>query len=1160
MSERYRLERALGAGGMGAVHLAYDRELDRTVALKRGHGASPDELLRFKREFRAIEPLVHPHLVRLFELGHDDEGLYFTMEAIDGEPLAAWCAAGDRVERAEKALPQIASALAFLHAHGVVHCDLKPSNVMVDREGGAKVLDFGVLAELSRAERGLIGGTPAYLAPERAAGAPATPSTDAYALGCTLFEIVTGGPLFEGPRAAVMAQHAESPAPRLRSRVPEASAALDALCAALLAKRPEERAPVSAALRTSPSSDLPRVATGLIGRDALLETLRGLLATRDARLVVLRGPSGVGKSRLLDWIAHESREVGHVVLRGASRANERLAFNALDAAMDDLAGALQRARARTHDARTLRVAAEAFPVLRPHDSLALDQARESVRMRLFGWRERLERESREEVFAAVARLLDGVAREHGGVLIADDFQWADDDSVALARHLHRATAATWTIVLALRDDVPMTGAHSWLAAEPGARSVDVPSLTENDTRTLVRRTLEALGTRADEAVIAEAARNAEGRPFLAEAAARALARGSLALDEVVAQAVASDAELLTLLVATDGWTRISTTAQILARPLGEIDDRLVGLEREGIVRRVGDALEGRVDFYHDRVRALCAARVERASRSMHGRIADHLLRHDPSTPQRAVRHLVAADRLAEAAQHARRAADAAARQRAFGLAADMYEVALTHEPGDRGTRQARAWALENISRYREAASEWSRLARDAPPAEREALQVHEAHALIAANRTAEGIARLGAALKEGGHGSIRVSGLRAVETVIRFGIGPLRGRIAPSMDDALRGRAQRHLKIGLLLAYLDPLTGIRFLQRARSEFLEAGAAAEVAGCDWVFAIMALAGSRDVEHVGLAERYARAATERAEGLDLPPDVSGLRPFVEGLRAMRRADWPTGHRHFEEAAEIFRLSAGTTELTMSRSWQMMMSSHAQDLPEMRRMVAWFDRHAASCGGTFLVAHLALCQGYARLLEGGFDEAFDTLTRAADAFDDEPPNAQRAALLVYRWACKLYTADPVAVHREVQAAFHAARSFRFLSTMYAQPYGIVAALSEANALRVGDKSASARRVERVARRMDASPPLAAGVSWRARAYVADTRGRPDLAIAYLERAEREAARFDRKIDVEVARYQRGLRLGGDEGRALVDGSRAAVGALGASELVLREDAGRR
>jgi hypothetical protein len=284
------------------------------------------------------------------------------------------------------------------------------------------------------------------------------------------------------------------------------------------------------------------------------------------------------------------------------------------------------------------------------------------------------------------------------------------------------------------------------------------------------------------------------------------------------------------------------------------------------------------------------------------------------------------------------------------------------------------------------------------------------------------------------------------------------------------------------------------------------------------------------------------------------------FVEGLRAMRVARWAEADALFEEAAEVFRESAGTTELTMARSWRMMMSAHQQDLGALRLHLAWFRRHADETRGTFLLVHLGLCEGYLQLLEGAFDEGFASLTRAADLFDDDPPNAQRAAMLIYRWGARIYSGDPIVARVGHAEDARRARSFRFLDTMYAQPYGAIAALVEANALRVRDRGASARLLERIARRMDGAPPLTAGGQWRARAYAADAAGRPELAIDCLVRAEADASRTSRSVDVAIARWQRGQRFGGEEGARLCASAVEVVRGQGASELVLDEDAGRR
>ncbi len=1162
---RYRVDGPLGCGGMGAVFRTYDAVLERTVALKRAHECRAADLLRFKREFRAIERLTHPNLVRLYELGSDAEGLYYTMEAIDGDDLARYCAGPNIDERLSRALPQLLSALSFLHANKVLHCDLKPSNVLVDRSGVVKLLDFGVLATIASGERSTLdslAGTPGYLAPERIAGAAPSPASDAYALGCTMFEILTGALPFVGHTPAVLYRHRYEEPPRPSMRGADVSPLLDSICYGLLAKDPRERLTleqVGRALSTHTSGVDLRCEV-LLGRSDLQAALAAAL-DEDQRPIVLVGPTGVGKSALLAWLANEAERRGLLVLRSASRSTERLAYNALDAAMDELARVLMRTNAPDVDRRAQHIAAEAFPVLRVRPR-AMEEAREQARLGIFGWRDDLEAGSRREVFDAVAALLDRATGERGGMLTIDDFQWADDDSLALLRHLLEHTRPSLRVVLVARDDVEATAAHAWLASDVGVRTIVVPPLAQDEVHTLVRHVLASHGAHASDAAIASAARASHGRPFLAEVAARSLARGSDgSLEDVVARVWPKHGDLLAVLVADDGWTPMRMLSHVLARPLGVTEEALRELAAEGLVRQSGYGLKSGVDLYHDGVRTLASLHVHASERvRLHGRIADYLLEDDEAPAHKLVRHLVAADRIDEAAAHARRGAQAAERQRAFGLAAEMYAIALRRASEDRELREARARALEQSSRYKDAASEWATLARDATGTQHLDLALREAHALIAANRTSDGMRRLESALAKSGQGALRVRGIRAITTAARFLVGPIARAGARRSTPSLRAGAERDLKIGILLAYLDPLTGISFLQRARSELLKAGAEAQVVGCDYLFAILALAGSRRVDRVPLAERYVRAARERTRGLALPPDVRGMAPFAEGVGLLRRARWSEAGARFAEAGTIFSESAGTTEVDMTRSWRMMMAAHMQDLPAMREHVEWFRRHADEYGGTIMVVHLALVGGYKHLLEGRFDDAFDTLTEGANLFEPDPPNAQRAALLLYRWCADVYRDDGRRARREVMRELARAKQFRFLTTMYAGNYAMVLGLIEANALRSGDKDASARRIEHYARIVDTSPPLWSGGSWRLRAYAADALAKPELALTHLVRAEQDAEEHGRSIDAAIARWQRGRRLGGDEGAALQKSALAIVSSAGASSQVLEEDAGTR
>ena len=278
----------LGRGAMGAVERVWDAALGCEVARKRLGASRPDRLFRFKDEFRLVLGLEHPALVRLHELGEDDDGLFFTMEIVEGVDLARHCAGPERASRARDALSQLANVVGYLHAHGIVHRDLKPANVLVTRDGSLKLLDFGVSARFDEAglRRSGFVGTPGYMAPEQIRGEVCTPAADVYALGVMLHELYSDRRLFPGERADQAGEHTRATPPRLRAWAPDAPQSLDDLCSRMLADLPSRRpgvADVTAALGGAETATPPRVTRGvdrLVGRSATLAQLEALLAAR----------------------------------------------------------------------------------------------------------------------------------------------------------------------------------------------------------------------------------------------------------------------------------------------------------------------------------------------------------------------------------------------------------------------------------------------------------------------------------------------------------------------------------------------------------------------------------------------------------------------------------------------------------------------------------------------------------------------------------------------------------------------------------------------------------------------------------------------------------------------------------------------------------------
>ncbi|MBZ0237476.1 MAG: serine/threonine protein kinase, partial [Deltaproteobacteria bacterium] len=237
-SGRFELRRRLGAGGMGIVYEAFDRERNALVALKTIHARDAASLLRFKHEFRALAHIAHPHLVALHELFAGDDGWYFTMELLDGVALDAYATDDTRLRTA---LAQLAQGVHALHQAGRLHCDLKPTNMLVTAEPRAVLVDFGVIAEIGNArtrsidDDAFVVGTPPYMAPEQARG-EITPASDWYAFGGVLFQLLTGTVPFRGSARGILVDKNRLDAPAVRSLAPGAPADLAQLADALLAR------------------------------------------------------------------------------------------------------------------------------------------------------------------------------------------------------------------------------------------------------------------------------------------------------------------------------------------------------------------------------------------------------------------------------------------------------------------------------------------------------------------------------------------------------------------------------------------------------------------------------------------------------------------------------------------------------------------------------------------------------------------------------------------------------------------------------------------------------------------------------------------------------------------------------------------------------------
>lgn len=225
ISDRYKIEKLIGGGGMSNVYLAHDMILNRDVAIKilRYDFTNEEELhRRFRREALSATSLTHPNIVSVYDIGEDGDMHYIVMEYIKGKTLKQYIQEFSPLSpaRAVHIMKQLTSAMAHAHEHGIIHRDIKPQNILMDEQGNVKITDFGIATTLSATsytQTNSVIGTVHYLSPEQARGGSASKKSDIYALGIVLYELLTGQLPFSGESAVSIAlKHLQAETPSVR--------------------------------------------------------------------------------------------------------------------------------------------------------------------------------------------------------------------------------------------------------------------------------------------------------------------------------------------------------------------------------------------------------------------------------------------------------------------------------------------------------------------------------------------------------------------------------------------------------------------------------------------------------------------------------------------------------------------------------------------------------------------------------------------------------------------------------------------------------------------------------------------------------------------------------------------------------------------------------
>jgi len=251
LNNRYKLIEPLGSGGMAVIHRAIDTMLERTVAVKilrEDYSSDTNFREQFKQEAKAAANLSHPNIVTVYDFGFDDDQVFIVIEYVDGTDLKSLIREKGRfsVEETVGLMAQACAGVGYAHRAGLVHCDIKPHNMLVSREFRLKVTDFGIaraLATIHPEEKSeVVWGSPHYFSPEQAGGGAPSPASDVYSLGIILYEMLTGKLPFEASEATDLAKmhRVEQPIPprRLNPAIPKA---LEDITLKVLSKEPAAR-------------------------------------------------------------------------------------------------------------------------------------------------------------------------------------------------------------------------------------------------------------------------------------------------------------------------------------------------------------------------------------------------------------------------------------------------------------------------------------------------------------------------------------------------------------------------------------------------------------------------------------------------------------------------------------------------------------------------------------------------------------------------------------------------------------------------------------------------------------------------------------------------------------------------------------------------------
>jgi len=1193
-TDRFQVLRRLGGGGMGVVYEAFDRERNARVALKTLRSLDATAVLRFKNEFRWLQDLQHPNLVSFHELFAEAGQWFFTMELVEGVDFLSWVrhgrTVGEDVEsetrrahfdepRLRGALAGLARGLHALHSAHKVHRDIKPSNILVAPTGRVVLLDFGLAKEAGvrggQQSDSHVVGTVDYMAPEQAASKPVGAEADWYSLGTLLYEALTGKLPFAGPPLEVlMAKQSKLPPPPKRV-TPTVPADLDLLCVDLL--RPDPKARPSGAeilkrlgvdrvieIKSQPSQS----GSPFVGRRDELDGLgRAFEEIRagHAVTVYVQGESGVGKSalarRFVDQLALEETEA--VVLTGRCYERETVPYKAFDGIVDALSRYMTRLpKADAAALLPLRAAllAQVFPVLRRVEAVAqAPLERHDVSS---------PQELRQRVFAALRELLTRLAERRPLVLVIDDLQWADGDSLAMLGEVMRPPDAPALLLIAtvrVHSDSSSSGSGGALGL-PAAlsshggevRHVHVKRLTKPEARELVALLMGA-EVHPDEAspqrqVIEIIADEAGGHPLFIDELVRHAANlpeGSgpmglnLKLDDALwarVQSLEPDVrELLELVVVAGAPLVQEIAAQAAAIDYAEFGRRASMLRIANLVRSTGARRTDAIEPYHDRVREAVLQHLDpRLRKKCHERLALAFEAHgDRADPEALSVHWRGAGDAERAAHYAAVAAKQAAQALAFERSARLYRLAVELRPIDGPQYQALLGAvLQAAGRGGDSALAYLEAAKGANPAESLELQRKAAEQLLISGHVDAGLQALGRVLETfdlalPSSAGAALRSLAWLRLKLRLRGLHWKERDASQVSPATLGRIDTCWSVGVGLGFVDNVRGALFNTRHLLYALDAGEPYRVArglAHEAVYAAYSARPARAQALVAQVKTMAQRLTQ--------PHALGLAQLAAGLTAFVGGHWKLTLDELAQAEGILRerCTGVAWELDTTHLLQMVSLFFTGQLAQVREKVPQHYRSANERGDLFFLTNVATAMHPFWLLRDEPGRARAEADAAMKKWSHVGFHTQHYYHLLAEGNISLYAGDPDRVMRAIDESWP-----RLLASqqMRAQLVRIqmldlkARTLLGQAALNVDGREARLREAEALARKLlDEKAAWQRGYAQLVLAQVRVLRGDAGAALSLLDEAARSFDAADMALHAHGARHFHGKLQGGDAG----------------------------